>query len=133
MSEGPPRVIQEAYEALSRGDLEAWLPTTTPNVELHEVAEVPDSRAYRGHQEVTEWAEAMLQLVSEWRWTPEELLASDGDTLVVRASVTGQSRAGLPIDLSVFHVFRLNAGNKVSSMRGFFDRSSALKAAGLSD
>jgi ketosteroid isomerase-like protein len=129
MSEEPPSVVTRAYESLSRRDLDAWLETTTPDVELHEVAAVPDSRVYRGHRQVREWAEAMLELVVEWRWTPEETLLRNGDTAVVRCTVTGRSQAEVPIDLEVFHVFQTR-GDKVSSMQGFFDRASALQAAG---
>ena len=73
--EGPPNVIIRAYESLSRRDLDAWLDATSSDVELHEVAEVPDSRVYRGHRQAREWAEAMLKLVDVWRWTPEEVPA----------------------------------------------------------
>ena len=67
-----------------------------------------------------EWAEEMLQLVDEWRWSPDEVSLDEGDTVVLRASIVGRSRAGVPIDLTVFHVIRTEGG-KVASFRGFFD------------
>ena len=132
MASGPADVIVNAYEALSRRDLDAWLDCTTADVELHEVAEVPDARVYRGHRQVREWAEGMLQLVDEWRWAPDEVLLDEGDTVVLRASIVGLSTAGVPIDLTVFHVIRTE-GDKVASFRGFFDRATALDAAGLTE
>ena len=123
-----PDVIVNAYEALSRRDLDQWIGCTTDDVELHEVAEVPDADVYRGHRQIREWAEGMIQVVDEWRWAPEEVLLDDADTFVIRASVTGRSTAGLPIDLTVFHVTRIE-GDRIASFRGFFDRALALEAA----
>jgi ketosteroid isomerase-like protein len=131
MAGRPADLIVSGYEALSRGDIEAWLDITTADVELHEVAEVPDARVYRGRGEAREWAEGMLQLVDEWRWVPEEVLVNEGNTVVIRAAITGRSKAGVPLDLTVFHVIRTE-GNKVASFRGFFDREQAIEAAGLS-
>jgi ketosteroid isomerase-like protein len=131
MAGRPADLIVSGYEALSRGDIEAWLDITTADVELHEVAEVPDARVYRGRSEAREWAEGMLQLVDEWRWVPEEVLVNEGNTVVIRAAITGRSKAGVPLDLTVFHVIRTE-GNKVASFRGFFDREQAIEAAGLS-
>jgi ketosteroid isomerase-like protein len=131
MAGRPADLIVSGYEALSRGDIEAWLDITTADVELHEVAEVPDARVYRGRSEAREWAEGMLQLVDEWRWVPEEVLVNEGNTVVIRAAITGRSKAGVPLDLTVFHVIRTE-GNKVASFRGLFDREQAIEAAGLS-
>lgn len=128
MASSPPDVIVNAYEALSRQDLDAWLDGTTADVELHEVAEVPDAGVYRGHRQVRKWAEGMLALVEEWRWAPEEVLVDEGNTFVVRASIIGRSTAGVPIDMTVFHVIRIDA-DKVVSFQGFFDRARALEAA----
>jgi ketosteroid isomerase-like protein len=55
-------------------------------------------------------------------------LLDEGDTVVVRACVTGRSNAGLPLDMTLFHVIRTD-GDKVVSYRGFFDRAAALRAA----
>jgi len=132
MANRPADIIVNAYEALSRGDLDAWLDGTTADVELHEVAEVPDARVYKGRHQAREWAEEMLRLVDEWRWAPDEILLEEGDTVVVRASITGRSRAGVPIDLTVFHVIRTE-GDKVASFRGFFDRAAAVEAVGPSE
>jgi ketosteroid isomerase-like protein len=124
----PADFIVSGYEALSRKDIDAWLALASPDVELHEVPEVPDARVYRGRGEAREWAEQMLQLVEEWHWTPAEVLFDEGDTVVVRALVTGHSKAGLPLDMTLFHVIRTD-GDKVVSYRGFFDPAAALRAA----
>ena len=128
MTDTLPDVIVSAYGALSRRDLDQWLGCTTPDVELHEVAEVPDAAVYRGHRQIREWAEGMIQLVDEWRWAPDEVLLDDGDTFVIRAGIVGRSTTGVPIDLTVFHVIRIE-DDRIASFRGFFDRASALDAA----
>jgi ketosteroid isomerase-like protein len=125
---GLPDVIVDSYEALSRRDLDRWVECTTADVELHEVAEVPDAAVYRGHRQVRDWAEGMLQLADQWSWVPEEVLLAEADTFVIRAGIRGRSATGVPLDLTVFHVIRTE-GDKVASFRGFLDRSAALEAA----
>lgn len=122
-------LLTRVYGSLSRKDLDAWLDLATPDVELHDVAEMPGSGVHRGRREARAWAEEMLRLVEEWRWTPQEVLLQAGDTAVLRVSVTGCSKAGIPIDMTVFHVVRAEDG-KLASVQGFFDRASAMEVAG---
>jgi ketosteroid isomerase-like protein len=74
MSRENVEIVRRNYEAFTRRDIDAWLESVREDAELHEVSEIPDAAVYRGHEGLRRWAEALMQLVSEWRWTPEEFV-----------------------------------------------------------
>jgi len=119
----PPAGLRRAYDPISRGDFDAAVEKAEENVEIV---------GSRSTQEMANRPAEKLRLVDEWRCAPDEILLEEGDTVVVRASITGRSRAGVPIDLTVFHVIRTE-GDKVASFRGFFDRAAAVEAVGPSE
>jgi len=119
----PPAGLRRAYDPISRGDFDAAVEKAEENVEIV---------GCRSRQEMASRPAEKLRLVDECRWAPDEILLEEGDTVVVRASITGRSRAGVPIDLTVFHVIRTE-GDKVASFRGFFDRAAAVEAVGPSE
>jgi len=119
----PPAGLRRAYDPISRGDFDAAVEKAEENVEIV---------GCRSTQEMANRPAEKLRLVDEWRWAPDEILLEEGDTVVVRASITGRSRAGVPIDPTVFHVIRTE-GDKVASFRGFFDRAAAVEAVGPSE
>ena len=123
-----PSFIADGYDALNRRDFDGWLTGLREDVEVHETPEVPDASVYRGRAEARRWAESVLSLANEWRWTPEEVLVNDGDTVVVRVNFAIESRAGVPGDMTVFHVFEVSDG-QVATVLGFLGREQALEAA----
>jgi len=124
------RSVEAAYDAMTRRDLDAWLDCLTADFFLAEPPELPDAGVFRGHEGARQWAEMTLASMKEWRWTPEEFLENDGRTLVVRLTLSGESTAGFPIEMSVFHVFEMS-GDRLASVRSFLDESAARSAAAL--
>ena len=123
-------VVENAYEVLSRRDVDEWLKSTTPDFSISDVPDLPGAAVYRGREEARRWAEVNLASLQEWNWAIEGILFNDGSTVVVRVLLTGRSTAGLPVELVVFHVFELS-GNKLSAARGYFEKAQALESAGL--
>jgi ketosteroid isomerase-like protein len=121
-------MVRRGYESLTREDLDAWLEDCSPDIELHELAEIPDSAVYRGHDEVRRWAGSVRELVVSWDWAVEEILLERDDRVVVQARVSGEGRSGVPLDMVVFHVFDVSGG-QVVRIRGFLDRDRALEVA----
>ena len=133
MSQQNVEVVRRNYEALSRGDLDAWLESVREDAELHEVSDIPDSSVYHGHDGIRRWAESIMQLVSEWRWTPEEFIYEGDAAVLVRARMTARSAGGdIPFEQVAFHLIDFQEG-EIVCFRGFLDREAALKAAGLSE
>jgi ketosteroid isomerase-like protein len=133
MSQENVEVVRRGYEAFSRGDLDAWLEPVSEDAELHEVSDIPDSTVYRGHKGMRRWAESLLQLVSEWRWTPEEFIYQGDTAVLVRAHMAARSAGGdVPFEQVVFHLIEFRAG-EIVCFRGFLEREEAIAAVGLSE
>jgi ketosteroid isomerase-like protein len=131
MSRENVETIRRSYEAMTRGDFDAWLEPVHAQAELHELAELPDTAVYRGHQELRRWAEGAMQLVEKWQWTPEEFVYEGESVVVVRTRLRAQGRgSGVPIEQVLFHVFEFR-DNEVIRFRGFLGRDEALEAVGL--
>ncbi|HYH62323.1 MAG TPA: nuclear transport factor 2 family protein [Solirubrobacterales bacterium] len=131
-SQETQRFLRDGYAALSRADIDAWLQGVHADAELHELSEVPDAAIYRGPDGFRAWAEAALELVEEWEWEPEEFVVDHGDVAVVRVNLRIRGRGGVPVEQTVFHVFRLRDAMLVE-IRAYLDQRQALKAAGLSE
>ena len=131
MSREKVELVRRNYEAFSRGDFDAWLESVREDAELHEVSEIPDTAVYRGHKGLRRWAETLMQLVSEWQWTPEEFVYQGDDAVLVRARMTARSAGGgVPFEQVIFHLIEFQE-DKIVCLRGFLDREVALEAAGL--
>ena len=125
--------IRRGYEALSRLDLDAWLGDVCVDAELHEIAEMPDTAVYRGHDELRRWVESRTEAIESWQWTPEEFIHEAGDTVLIRVRLNARGRgSGLPIEGVVFHVIEMKDA-KLARVRGFLNREKALEAVGLSE
>jgi ketosteroid isomerase-like protein len=119
------------YAALSRGDLDAFLAGLHEDAELHELAEMPDSAVYRGHDEIRRWAETGMAHLSDWEWVPEEILHNGDGVLVVRVRFAAHgAESGAPLGQALFHVIESRDG-KATRIRGYRGEGEALAAAGL--
>jgi len=133
MSQETQGILRDGYAALSRGDIDAWLQGVHTDAQLHELSEVPDAATYRGPAGFRAWAEAALELVEEWEWEPEEFILDHEDVAVVRVHLRIRGRGGgVPIDQTVFHVFRLRDA-ELMEIRAYLEKDRALEAAGLSE
>ena len=54
--------IREGYDAFNRRDFEAWIALYDEEVEFFDLAEAPDSRAFRGHAGVRAWIAKLQEL-----------------------------------------------------------------------
>ena len=133
MSQENVEIVRRNYEAFSRGDIDAWLKSMREDAELNEVSEIPDAAVYRGHEGLRRWAESLMQLVSEWCWTPEEFIYQGDAAVLVRARMTARSAGGgVPFEQVIFHLIEFQDG-EIVCFRGFLDRDEALEAVGLSE
>ena len=125
-----PEVVAPGYRALSRGDLDAFLAGLHEDAELHELAEIPDTAVYRGHDEIRSWAEAAMGTTSDWEWVPEEILHAREGVRVVRVRFSGHgAESGAPLQQTLFHVIEFREG-RATRIRGFLSEDQALAAAG---
>jgi ketosteroid isomerase-like protein len=132
MSQENVETVRRAFDALSRGDFEAFVVLHDATAEIHELAEMPDHEIYRGHDEIRRWAEAGSQIFPRVQWTLEEVLHDADGRVVVRTGFRGQGGgSGAPVDQTVFHLIEFDDAGLVVRARAWFDRDQAVRAVGL--
>ncbi|HEX3562375.1 MAG TPA: nuclear transport factor 2 family protein [Solirubrobacterales bacterium] len=131
MSRENVELVREGYAAWERGDIDGIVEGVTPDVEIVQPPEVPDSKTYRGKAGVVE---AFADWPKQWDEFRAELLEviDISDTKVV--SVTRHYLRARDIDIeqevAYVHTFR---GDLIVRWEMFFTRDEALEAAGLSE
>ena len=131
MSQPLVEILRAGFDAFNRGDYESWLEAFSEDVEVHDLAEAPDTGVFRGHAGVRAWL-AKLQEAwgDEFRFEPRSF--TEGDEVAVadvQATATGIG-GGVPIEMSIHLAFRFRDGEVVWT-QGFLNRGAALEAVGL--
>ena len=123
--------IRAGFAAFNRGDYEAWLDLYDEDVEFLDLAETPDTGAFRGHAGARAW---LVKLQEAWgegfQFEPGSITAGD-DVVVVDTRAKGIGvGSGVPIEMTVHIVLRWR-DQKIVWTRAFIDRADAVEAAGL--
>jgi ketosteroid isomerase-like protein len=125
-------LLRLGFEAFNRRDLDGLLSVWHPDAELHELADVPDVRVYRGHDGIRQWVADLEETFSELRFEPREFLPR-GEVVFVGALASGRGRgSGVPLEYEVFFVFGIRDGSAMRA-EGYLNREQALEAAGMAD
>ena len=134
MSEENVEIVNQAWEALFRGDLDGLAAIWDPEVvwELTHFREWPEP-AYRGIDGVkrflTEWAEVW----DDWEFGARETLATPDGRVISLAWQRGKGReSGLAMEIEWAQIFTLRDG-KITRIDNYDDRDDALEAAGLQE
>jgi ketosteroid isomerase-like protein len=123
-------VVQRAFEAVARGDLEAAADTLDPEVEIHDF-DVPDAGIYHGHEGFFAWLARWDEGWESWRIEDLEFRPAGRDqVLALFRMVTRGKGSGIEIDRLDAIAYRLRDGKIVRS-EYFNDRRQALEAVGL--
>jgi ketosteroid isomerase-like protein len=120
-------VVQRAYEAFNRGDLQAVLANVAPNAEWidHGPAAVPYFGNFSGR--IAEFFQAIGNTTTDGRVDIDKYIAS-GDTVVARGRWMATVRStGAKINSDLIHFFTVRDG-KVTSWNGYGDTAAVLTA-----
>jgi uncharacterized protein len=123
------RMVQQAYEAFSRGDIQGVLRTLSEQVEWHTptVEGVPFGGEYRGPEEVARFFSAMNESEEITRFEPREFIAQ-GEKVVALGRFAATVRAtGREVEGEWVHVFTIRDG-KVVKFQEYFDTAMAANA-----
>ena len=131
MSQKNVEIARAAFEAWSRGDLDAWLAEADPEIEWFVLPDAPDPGPHRGR-------EAILERAALWR----EMLALQGevveyidagDYVVMPIRMRGRpAGSDAEVVLDEVYVSKFRDG-KVVELREYRTKAEALEAAGLSE
>ena len=101
-------------------------------VEFHEPPEQPAPRSARGREEVRQLFGEFDAAWVEHKTEPQEFRALDDERVLVLSVERFKGRDGIAIDAPGAAIFTVRDG-KIVDWRAFWDRQSALEAAGLSE
>jgi ketosteroid isomerase-like protein len=129
MSQENVEIARAAFEAWSRGDLDAWLAEADSEIEWFVLPDAPDPGPHRGR-------EAILERAALWR----EMLALQGevveyidagDYVVMPIRMRGRpTGSDAEVVLDEVYVTKFRDG-KVVELREYRTKAEALEAAGL--
>jgi ketosteroid isomerase-like protein len=142
MSEENVEIVRRLYEvSLTRRDADFLDPEEVapdfwahlaPDFELHERAELPDAKIYRGREEAKDFFRKTQDVFVEARWEPEEFIDLD-QAVVVKTKVVAIGRGSdVPTEMDETDVFWFRDG-MIVRLQGFATKEEALEAAGLSE
>jgi ketosteroid isomerase-like protein len=124
------KLARRAIDAWNSEDVEAWLETLDPEVELWPAAPDVDRLAYQGHEGAREFLEV---LAGEWGFVSlrSESFHASGDEVLALGHLEARGRdSGLRLTSPAAWLIRLR-DRKIVCWRVYTDQNEALKAAGL--
>jgi uncharacterized protein len=124
-------LVREGFEAWNSEDPQWVLEHMSPDVEWIAPERDPYPGTYRGYEGVQEFWARWRGAVGQLRFAPEEVI-DGGDHVVVIAHRWGRNEVtGLQISDKIAQVFTFDDSDKCVRVQEFYDRGTAMKAAGL--
>ena len=133
MSAENVELIQRAFEAFNRRDLDAFLELMDPEVEFTPYERVLEGLGpYRGHDGVRTWWDEAFTVFPAFRVEPGEI-RDHGDVTLAHGRLRGEgASSGVAFDRVMWHIARWR-GKKQVWWSAFETEAEALEAAGLSE
>ena len=123
--------VREAYEALSRDDLDGMLELLHPEMEFRNPDYAMEPGTRHGRDGFRRAWEAGQEVLEDLHFDVERIVEGD-DVIVVVVRISGRGRGGgVPIDSRFGHVLELR-GDQVARVSWFQDPAEAFAAAGIS-
>ena len=128
MSQENVELVEAAYTALDRRDLDAFLAVIHPEVEFRSLIAEAEGQTYRGHDGVREWWDAVAESLGGLRYALEK---AEGfrDRGILRVRIVGTIE-GVEVPQTMWQAWRVREG-LICWWDGFRTEAEALDAVGL--
>ena len=120
-------VIQGAWDAFAKGDIEAATSIVAPEGEITAPSTLPWGGTFLGPEGFRDFLRGLLSNFKDFKATPEKVLGADDDHVIVTAQIRGRTKSGTPIENRSVWVYKLRGG-QVESAEAFSDTAQLLKA-----
>jgi ketosteroid isomerase-like protein len=129
MSQENVETVKRAIEAFSRGDADAFVALTAPDLEWKTGLGAVEGEVFLGHDGVRTYFSRLNSAWEEFLYLIDE--ARDlGETVLVLGRLEGRSRSGeVPVDSPAGAVWDLRDG-RVWRLRAYLDQEQAIAVAG---
>ena len=121
-------VIESAYKAFGKGDVETVLEYFADSAQIVAPESLPWGGSYEGPEGMRTFLAKTLEHFTEFKTTPEKVLGADDNHVIVVARNSGKTKQGRH-DEQVVWVYQLRDG-KITSAHVFADTAATLEAIG---
>lgn len=125
-------LVRRVFDSVNRRDINGMLLEARPDIEVDmSESSAPYSAVHRGHEELRELFESVLEAWEELRWSPEEIIEVDNKRLIVVNHVTARGRgSGVAVDATRAQLWTV-ADGKATTMKLYQSKAEAVNALGL--
>jgi uncharacterized protein len=106
-------VIQTAWDAFGRGDIDKATSVADPSAEFVAPDSLPWGGTYHGPEGFAELLAAVVGNFDKFEAKPEKVLGADDDHVVVVARLTGRTKAGQDVENEVVWLYKMRNGQVV--------------------
>jgi uncharacterized protein len=122
-------VVQGAWDAFGRGDIDAVLETIAPSAETRLPESLPWGGTYAGPDGFRDFLAKLDDSFEVFSANPQKVLGADDNHVVVVAKTKGRTKAGSTIEGQTIWLYQLRDG-KIADAESFGDTAQVLEALG---
>jgi uncharacterized protein len=122
-------VVQGAWDAFGRGDIDAVLEAIAPSAETRLPESLPWGGTYAGPDGFRDFLAKLDDSFEVFSATPQKVLGADDNHVVVLAKTKGRTKAGAAIEGKTIWIYQLRDG-KIADAESFGDTAQLLEALG---
>jgi uncharacterized protein len=122
-------VVQGAWDAFSRGDMDAVLDVFAPSAQVRVPETLPWGGTYMGPEGFEDFVARLDQNFDQFTATPDKVLGADDNHVIVVAKIKGRTKAGTAIENRAVWVYQLRDG-RIADAETFGDTAQVLQALG---
>lgn len=122
-------VVQGAWDAFGRGDIDAVLEAIAPSAETRLPESLPWGGTYAGPDGFRDFLTKLGDSWEQFSATPQKVLGADDNHVVVLAKTKGRTKAGATIEGKTIWIYQLRDG-KIADAESFGDTAQLLEALG---
>ena len=131
MSQENVDIVQRAFEAWNRGDIEGYIAHLCSDVEAVPMGAALEGEVWRGHDEVRAWWQTHPEVWEALSIWAEEFEQVDDELLLVSGRWEAVARSGVEMSVPATWVFGFR-DDKIAYWQAYTSRATALEAVGLS-
>ena len=122
-------VVQGAWDAFGRGDIDAVLDAISPSAETRVPESLPWGGTYAGPDGFQEFLAKLDASFQAFSSTPQKVLGADDNHVVVVARTKGRTKGGGTVEGTTIWIYQLRDG-KIADAESFGDTAQVLEALG---
>jgi ketosteroid isomerase-like protein len=122
-------VVQGAWDAFERGDIDAVLEAISPSAQTRVPESLPWGGTYAGPDGFRDFLTKLGESFEQFTATPEKVLGADDNHVIVLARTKGRTKGGTTIEGSAIWIYQLREG-KIADAETFGDTAQVLEALG---